>query len=697
MPVSTSAMHVAHRLRLSACALACSALLAACTGDSDSPVGATPSSSGGPVSTSGISGKAYLGPLIGATASLYNVKADGSNDGDAIESVSTTEAGFVFTKSPADVGRICVTGGTYIDEATQSTQTNTLTMCAIFKGAPGKVFVTPVSTFVDQATWGYLKAHPGATLDAAMLASNTLIKGTYNLSLDPFTIEPSFVAADATNAPDAYRMGVILGGYSQLLLDYFQRCSGDRHAVLAALFQDIIDSVFDARVPDTTGATTVAKLSCNGVAGNLPVGAGTADLVTALTEFAGTTVGTTMDVNGQRTLVDAVKANVIGGPAAPSQIKTLPSQGLIAIDTRSNVGYVPIYTKDASGNAQIAVVDLTVGAANPVVKTIGLDGATTSVASNFNADNGRVYVLAAGAGSKMYVYVIKSSDYTVEYKIEATGLSFSGSFGGIIVDPKRQQVVVAGTASVGLLDIAPAGSPVWKTASVLNLPGTDSISLNSETGLLFVSSDGTKLTVDTTVAPMTSRSYFADLGTTDGVAFDNLTGMMIITPEFEDLAYVINMNELPATGTGAAPTLKVNGVGYSQPTGEGPGGQVAVNVLTHQALVADEFGHNLRLVQLPQALMTGAPTATDSYTIAATVLPKPSIGGTATQLGMRGDPNSVTIDPARNFGYVLADTQPSYHGFNVNYPLFLVRVDLSSATRAQGKNWQPSMQVIALP
>ena len=124
---------------------------------------------------------------------------------------------------------------------------------------------------------------------------------------------------------------------------------------------------------------------------------------------------------------------------------------------------------------------------------------------------------------------------------------------------------------------------------------------------------------------------------------------------------------------------------------------MAVNVLTHQALVADEFGHNLRLVQMPVAAVTGAPTATDTFTIAATVLPKPTIGNTPTQLGMRGDPNSVTIDPARNFGYVLADTQPSYHGFNVNYPLFLVRVDLSSATKDQGKNWQPSMQVIALP
>jgi hypothetical protein len=118
-------------------------------------------------------------------------------------------------------------------------------------------------------------------------------------------------------------------------------------------------------------------------------------------------------------------------------------------------------------------------------------------------------------------------------------------------------------------------------------------------------------------------------------------------------------------------------------------------VLTHQALVADEFGHNLRLVQMPTAAITGAATAANAFTVAATVLPKPLISGTATQLGMRGDPNSVTIDPARNFGYVLADTSTNFHNFNVDFPLFLVRVDLGSAV--QGTPWTPSMQAIPMP
>src|SRR5258706_11409287 len=47
-------------------------------------------------------------------------------------------------------------------------------------------------------------------------------------------------------------------------------------------------------------------------------------------------------------------------------------QSLVAIDPINNVGYVAIYALDQSGNAQLAVVDLTVGAANPVLKTISL-------------------------------------------------------------------------------------------------------------------------------------------------------------------------------------------------------------------------------------------------------------------------------------------------------------------------------------
>ena len=668
--------------------------LSACGGDYDGGAGSTsaPAAGGG----GGVTGSAYLGPIVGATASLFNVNPDGSNNGAAIETVTTTATGFAFTHSISGPSRICASGGTYLDEATNATQTNTLTLCALVGATTTAVYVTPMSSFVDEIVKAQLKLKTtptAADFTTALAAANDLIKSVYNVATPVDTLKPSFDKLDATAHPDQYKLGAVLGAYSQLIADYLARCGGDRHEVLRALLADIGDKVFDGKGINATGGVVTVQYTCNGAAVNLPIGAGTADVVTALTEFAATTQGTAMDLLTNRTITDSIKANIIGGAAAPSAIKTLPSQGLIAIDTIKNIGYVPIYTHDTLGNGQIAVVDLNVGVANPILKLISLTGTSTAIASNFFADNGRVYVLAAN-GSNVVVHVIKSSDNTIEFSIPCPGLTFDGSFGGVIVDGKRNHVVVAGTSTIGLLDISTA-TPTWLPNSIVSLNGTDSFSLNSETGVIFVSSDGSMSTIDSTTLPMTQRQYAANLGTTDGVAFDSLTGMMIVTPEFQDLAYVINMNELPATGTGAAPTFQVNGIGTSAPVGEGPGGQVAVNVLSHQALVADEFGHNLRLVQMPTATVTGAATATNAFTVAAAILPKPLIGGTATQLGMRGDPNSVTIDPARNFGYVLADTQASYHGFNVNFPLFLVRVDLSAAVK--GTPWTPSMQAIPMP
>ena len=683
--------------RATGCAVAFALIaLVSCGGDDyNAPASVTPPAGGGTGGT-GVTGNAYLGPIVGATASLFNVNPNGTNTGAAIETVTTTANGFAFTNSVTGPARICVNGGTYLDEATNATQTNTMTLCALVGAPATQVFVTPMSSFVDEIVKAQLKLNPNPTaadFTAALTAANDLVKSVYNVANPVDTLNPLFDKAEATAHPDQYKLGAVLGAYSQLIADYLARCGGDRHEVLRALLTDIGDKIFDGKTIDATGAVLTVQYTCNGTAVNLPIGAGTADVVTALTEFAATTQGQAMELNNNRTIIDTVKANIIGGGAAPAAIKTLPSQGLIAIDTIHNIGYVPIYTHDAGGNGQIAVVDLNVGAANPIIKLVSLPGTSTAIASNFFADNGRVYVLAAN-GSNIVVHVIKSSDNTVEFSIPATGLSFNGSFGGVIVDGKRSHVVIAGTSTIGLLDISTA-TPTWMANSVINVDGTDSFSLNSETGVIFVSSDGNKKTVDSTVLPMTQRGYNASLGTTDGVAFDTLTGMMIITPEFQDLAYVINMNELPATGTGPAPTLTVNGVGTTAPVGEGPGGQVAVNVLTHQALVADEFGHNIRLVQMPTAPITGAATAANAFTIAGAILPKPQVNGTATQLGMRGDPNSVTIDPARNFAYVLADTQASFHGFNVNFPLFLVRIDLAGAVK--GQPWAPTMQAIQMP
>ena len=144
-----------------------------------------------------------------------------------------------------------------------------------------------------------------------------------------------------------------------------------------------------------------------------------------------------------------------------------------------------------------------------------------------------------------------------------------------------------------------------------------------------------------------------------------------------------------------------------------------INCSTHQATVADEFGQNLKLIQLPTAAVPGAldnngrpgsgttADAASVWTIAATIIPKGLVGTTATQLGIVGDPNSLSIDPAHNFAYMLADTDPSFHEWSIGStsPLFLVRVDLSKPVPGANPNggidgkttWTPVSEAIPMP
>jgi len=77
--------------------------------------------------------------------------------------VTTTATGFAFTNSVTGPTRICVAGGTYLDEATNATQTNTMTLCALVGGATTQVFITPMSSFVDEIVKAQLKLNPNPT------------------------------------------------------------------------------------------------------------------------------------------------------------------------------------------------------------------------------------------------------------------------------------------------------------------------------------------------------------------------------------------------------------------------------------------------------------------------------------------------------------------------------------------------------
>src|SRR4029079_6070971 len=170
--------------------------LASCGGGSNSTtITPLPGGGGGGGGAAGVTGNAYLGPIVGGTASLFNVNPNGTNNGAAIETVTTTATGLSFTNSITGTARVCVTGGTYTDEATNATQTNTLTLCALLGGATSTVYITPMSSFVDEVVKGQLQLIAAPTANdftTTLNTANDFIKSVYSLGAIVDTLQPSF-------------------------------------------------------------------------------------------------------------------------------------------------------------------------------------------------------------------------------------------------------------------------------------------------------------------------------------------------------------------------------------------------------------------------------------------------------------------------------------------------------------------------
>jgi hypothetical protein len=141
--------------------------------------------------------------------------------------------------------------------------------------------------------------------------------------------------------------------------------------------------------------------------------------------------------------------------------------------------------------------------------------------------------------------------------------------------------------------------------------------------------------------------------------------------------------------------------------------------VSHQGFIADQFGQNFKLIQLPRSPVKGGldnngqpgtktlPNDSSAYTIAASVIPMGDVDGVPTQLGVVDDPGSLAIDPVRNLAYMLADTDPAFHPWDpgADTPLFLIRVDLSRPVfgasptgGVDGKTfWDPASAAIPMP
>ena len=414
-------------------------------------------------------------------------------------------------------------------------------------------------------------------------------------------------------------------------------------------------------------------------------------------------------------------------------------QSLITIDQSHGVAYAPIYTPDANGDAQIEVVDLS---NLSFVTLISLPGAQRPISATYNPNSNPPTMLVEAVlktGGPIGVFVVNTNNYSVSGPVVATGLNYNGSWGGILEDSSaHNRAFVAGSYNIGILD--QSSGTFGNVVTLPNNGNTDSLSLNVATDTIFISGDGINQVIQAVTAPPLNPIPFIGanygyFGTTDGNAFDPFTNTLLLSQEVgADQSWGFNFNTLnTTTNPASALYVQVPGVcpnGTSScatalhphgcemiPTGEGPGGQTAINCTTHQGLIVDEFGQNLKLIQLPTTSVGTSPLdnngrygsgtladAASVYTIAEAVIPMGLVNGNPTQLGVVGDPNSVVIDNVNNVAYMLADTEPYYHPWaeNSGLPLFLVKVDLSSPSFGAcpsgltGVSWTPATTAFRL-
>lgn len=203
---------------------------------------------------------------------------------------------------------------------------------------------------------------------------------------------------------------------------------------------------------------------------------------------------------------------------------------------------------------RIAVVNLNPTSQDPIVKTISLTGSTRAVATGFNPMTRKVYIeTQTTTDNTVAVFIVDADTITMEEQPIPTTLIYTGRFGGVLVNPLTDKLILGGTGQVGVMDIS-LTPPVFNDDSIIVVDNTDSLSLNFETEIVFVAEDGVNVVIDTSAIPLKMYSFQSATGTTDGNAFDNLTNTLIVDPEFEDRTIVCKFEELTLVEENASAT-----------------------------------------------------------------------------------------------------------------------------------------------
>ncbi len=371
-----------------------------------------------------------------------------------------------------------------------------------------------------------------------------------------------------------------------------------------------------------------------------------------------------------------------GGGGSSYQRKSVRSpvpatnSSIFAIDCETNLAFVPMPFLSANLTGEVAVLDLSVNPdqQDPRIDTIDLGLIARPRAAAAVPSAGQILVLSDPKTSTGVLQIISESDGSVS-NVSFPANSRPSATDGVVYDPSDNTALVS-MSDVGLSCIGNCtGVAQFDLSSetfgpLINLDSTlNSFGLDSATGIPLGSSD-----------PITPVLYAPNLATgescqfsdenianlnddPDGIAVDPTTHIWIAGNYLSPEPTVFNLNGATySSGLGCmlneAGTLP-NSVNQDTGAGENLPG-VAINPLTHEALLTADEGDQIALVSLPSAPVAQL-SPSDVHSIVSSIPDDPN-GDTFSASTF---PYAVVIDTCHNLGYVL-DTNVS----------FLVQIDL---------------------
>ena len=379
------------------------------------------------------------------------------------------------------------------------------------------------------------------------------------------------------------------------------------------------------------------------------------------------------------------------------------NSSIIAVDCQRQRAYVPLLALNGDLHGQIAVLDLSIDPdqGDPTIAIIDIGLVAIPRAAAVDLASGTVLVLADNVVDTGVLLLINEAGNTFTTVPLPAG-SRPDEVSGVVLDPINNRALVSMVDASTCTNVIPGlpsggctGTAVFDLATrtfgplSLTLIDVDAFALDPTSAVSIGTSDAflaELLAFDlNSFGPIACqldddnlKNLFAD---PDATAADPTTGVWVVGNFESPRATVINLNGAAFTGLGTEDChlneggTPPNSVNFDTGTGADGMPGVAINPVTHQALMTADSGSQIALLTLPSKPATqldGSKVSGVSSTI-----PKDPNGDDFTSASF---PYGTVTDSCHNLGYVIDDTRA-----------FLAQIDLKKLEK------KPSAISTALP